>query len=140
MYKVKLTEKDISDMNVLKKTYSRDWKILRRLRTIEQANQWEKNRKIAEKIDVNVNQITRRIKQYQNEWLIWLCWLKYDGRRKSEYEKYAVEIEQMVDENIYGSYAELYEDICNKFEISVWLDALWKFCKKNEILAIRSAV
>jgi transposase len=64
MYKVKLQEKELMELNNLKKKYQGDWKIFRRLKCIELRSEGYKPRKVSEKLDVSQDSITDWVKLF----------------------------------------------------------------------------
>jgi transposase len=99
--------------------------------------EWEKVKDIVNKLDVSWDVVTDWFQLYNDEWFDWLCKMKYEWRRVSEFEQHKDIIIDLIKNNVYNSYTELYVAIKDSvWEIKVWVDALRKFCKKNEIWVI----
>lgn len=140
MYKVNLTPAEQLELTKLEKQYQSDRKILRRLKCIHLRNEWLLPWKIADKLDVSHDSITDRMKLFAKWSFKLLLDLHYEWRRKSEFEAYTEEIKQMIRDKIYGSYAELYDAISKRYNITKKQDALRKFCKKIWIWATKSVI
>lgn len=91
-------------------------------------------------LQVSEDSITEWCKQYLSEWLDALCWFKYDGRRLSVLAPHKKIIEDLVDANIYNTYAELFDAVEKVIgtPLGVKWDAFVKFCKKNSVWLQRS--
>ena len=91
-------------------------------------------------LQVSEDSITEWCKQYLSEWLDALCWFKYDGRRLSALAPHKKIIEDLVDANIYNTYAELFDAVEKVIgtPLGVKWDAFVKFCKKNSVWLQRS--
>jgi hypothetical protein len=79
--------------------------------------------------------ITRQVKLFKNSWFDWIINIKYDWRRISEFEKYNDEIIKEINDNFH-TYSSLYYNIKLKFSsIKSWIDWLYKYCEKKQILS-----
>jgi len=136
-----LSPEDLENIQLKMHTYARDWKILRRLRCIVMRYEGKTLTQIMKVLQVSPDSIAEWCKQYLSEWLDALCWFKYDGRRLSTLAPYKKTIENLVDANIYNTYAELFDAVEKAVGMSLWIkwDAFVKFCKKNSVWLQRSA-
>jgi hypothetical protein len=139
MYKITLSSDELWELKRLERKHQKDWKITRRLRCIRHQNEKLAPSKIKERLEVSADSITDRTKIYIAWWFEALCDLKYIWRRQSAYTKHKEEINQMISENIYNSYLELRDAVEKKLNIGKKKDALYKFCKKKWIPAIKNA-
>jgi hypothetical protein len=130
MYKVNLTPAELIGLSSYENQYQSNRKILRRIKCLRLRNEWILPWQIAEKLDVSYDSITDRMKLYTKWWFKSLLDLHYTWRRVSEFEQYRTEICTMIDEKIYGWYAELYADLVSKHIIKNKCDALRRYCKK----------
>lgn len=140
MKTITLSKSQRLELTALKKEYQAKHKFFRRLRCIELRSNWIKPKQVAEQLDVWNDIICKRCNIFEKEWLGWLCKNNYDGRRISEFEKYKKEIIEMVEKNIYNTYAEFYHELCKKYAITKTQDAFRKFCKKNWIWVIKNVI
>ena len=130
---ITLTDLELAEITTRMKTYSRDWKILRRLRCILLRSEGKTLPQIMEALKVSEDAIASWCKQYIFEGLEAICGLKYEGRRLSVLEPHKHTIEKLVDANIYNTYAELYHAVEQAVggTLGIKWDGFVKFCKKN---------
>jgi transposase len=140
MYKITLSWEELIELKNLEIKYQWNWKILRRLRAIRYKNEWMSSWKIAEMVRSHHDTITNWMRLFSQEWFAWFCDLHYAWRRKSAYEQYKKEIEQMIEETIYNSYIELWIAVEQKFNLGKSKYALWRFCKKKCIQVTKNAI
>lgn len=129
MLKIKLLEDELLELNILKKKYQWDRKVLRRLWCMEDRNNWLLPWKIAKKLKVSQDSITDWVKLFLSWWLEVLCDIDYDGRRESDYKSYEKEIRKLIEDNCYNSYKELRADVEEKFHVGNSETSLYRFCK-----------
>ena len=134
MKKIEKTEKIEKEIEEKKKEFSRDWKILRRLRCIEMRMNKVKSKEIEKKLEISWDAITQWCKIYLEEWLDWLCKLKYEWRVKSQLDEYKEDILEKVNNNTYWSYKEFLSEVKTLSpKITIKLHWFIKYCKKNWI-------
>lgn len=92
-------------------------------------------------LQVSEDSITKWCKQYAAGWLDALCGLNYDGRRVSVLAPYKKIIEDLVDANIYNTYAELMDAVEKTIgtPLKIKWDGFVKFCKKNSLWLQKNA-
>lgn len=132
---ITLSPADAENIQHRMKQYARDWKILRRLRCIVLRSEKKTLLQIMDTLHVSDDSVTKWCKQYLSGWLDALCWFKYEWRRLSVLAPHKGIIEELVDANIYNTYAELFAAVEEKIWAPLWIkwDGFVKFCKKNSI-------
>jgi transposase len=138
---IKLNKEQAKELHQLMKKFQSDRKILRRLKAIDMLDKQFKIKDIVAKLDASHDSITDWWTQFLQEWFTGLCALKYKWRRKSEFEQHKDIIIWLIKMNTYSTYSELYSAVkASVWELKWKVDALYKFCKKNEIWVIRNVI
>ena len=132
MYKIKLSQVELNDLNKRKKR-QKNTKMYHRLQSVYLAHKGKNNKEIVDILGVNKNSITNWINVYLEKGLDDLCKpIDYD-RRSAKIDDYVVKIKQDIKDNTISSLSELQDWIKKKYSLEIEQSWLFRCCKKNSI-------
>ena len=136
MYKIKLSQSELAELNQRKKRET-NVKMHHRLQTVYLAHKGRDNKEIVDILAVNKNSVTKWIEIYSKKGIDKLCEpINYD-RRSSKIDDYIDKIKQDIRNNAISTLAELQDWIKNNYALEMEQSWLFRCCKKNSICLVK---
>lgn len=139
MYKIKLSQNELAELNKRKKK-EKNVKMHHRLQTVYLAHKGRDNKEIVDILGVNKNSVTKWIAVYSKKGIDELCNpINYD-RRSSKIDGHIEKIKQDIRKNTISTLAELQDWIKTNYELEMEQSWLFRCCKKNLICLAKKRV
>lgn len=134
--RVAITMREMESIREKKKS-EKNVKIYKRLLFLEMKGEKKKNKEIASLIDVRVETLSCWTSIYKEQGLSGLCMLHYEGRRPGVLTPFSEDIKKHVEQENVSRLQDLRQWISEKYNISVGIAWIQRFCKKNSIFLTR---
>ena len=139
MYKIKLSQTELAELNKRKKC-QKNTKMYHRLQSVYLAHKGRDNKEIVDILGVNKNSVTKWVNIYLEKGIDSLCKPINYNRRSAKIDDYANKIKQDIKDNTISTIAELQDWISKKYSLEIEQSWLFRCCKKNSIYPVKKPV